>query len=298
MGGKKVRVYSGFVGKGFKFDETEENAIKEQRQMQKVSLGLDEEEGNDKTSINTSIDIDKQIEEKFKAKKRIRVKEHYAPLPIEQLMKKKEMENRMLPTSDGVDDKKSDAVERAKLVNARLAQKLQKAQNHAKKVVKSKYGAVTPNTPVSAKTIAAQMAAKLNNKIGYSKGKSITEQLSKSNKDDENQIKEYEEALEINDFPQSVRYKCCTRDTLALLIEGFECRVNIKGRYYEEEEAGPENEDDDPRLYMEIIADSEAKVSRCRAEIARLVKEELLRIQARPLSNLTKSTIGRYKINV
>merc|ERR1712226_945683 len=182
-------------------------------------------------------------------------------------MKKKEMQDRSLPTSSNVEDHKQKAMDLAKNINAKILIKGAKAQTHAKKVVKSKYGQATPNTPISAKQIAEQMAAKLNNKMGYQgRGPSIEEQLKKKDSDD-NKIQEYEEALEINDFPQSVRFRCCNRDTLNHLTEYLECRVCIRGRYYEEVDGGPENEDDDPRLYIEIIADNEMKVARCKAEI-------------------------------
>jgi len=300
--GKKIYRSSGFANtRGFKFDETEENAIKEQRQMQKVSLGLDE--GDDDKAINSSIDIDKQIEEKFKIKKRTRTKEHYAPLPLEQLMKKKEMEGRELPTSAKVEDLKQTALDISRKINARLNATKSKKEIQKEKREQQTYGKNTGATPVSAREIAEQMAAKLNKKVGYSgPGASITDKLEKKEAE-EKEILEFEEALEINDFPQSVRFRCCQRDTLTRLNEEMDCRITVRGRYYEEDGGGPTEEDEDPRLYLEVIADSEMKVARCRSEIKRVVKEELLKIQARPLSNLTKSamgksSIGRYKIGV
>ena len=58
--GQKVKAYSGFHGKGYKFDETEEQLAAERKKAQRTALGLqdsDEEEGG--------VDIDQQVENTF-----------------------------------------------------------------------------------------------------------------------------------------------------------------------------------------------------------------------------------------
>ena len=215
-------------------------------------------------------------------------------------MKKKEMNDRMLPTSVHVGQNMNSAIEKAKLINAKIRAKSTRAQVHAKKVLAEKqsgtYGKATPNTPVSAKQIAEQMAAKLNSKLDYTKRASITGQLEKRfGEGEDTYTTKYEEALEINDFPQLVRFKLCSRDTLNNLNELTDCRVCIRGRYYEEEEPGPQTEDDDPKLFIEIIGESEMKVKLCRSEVTRIVKQELLKIQSRPLSQAGISK-ARYSV--
>lgn len=74
--GKKVHTGGGFSGKGFKFDEQEANAVKENKKMQKAALGIQDSDEEDEDEN----DIDQQIENMFAAKRN--VKEIEAPLVI------------------------------------------------------------------------------------------------------------------------------------------------------------------------------------------------------------------------
>lgn len=74
--GKKVHTGGGFSGKGFKFDEQEANAIKENKKMQKVALGIQDSDDEEEDEN----DIDQQIENMFAAKRN--VKEIEAPLVV------------------------------------------------------------------------------------------------------------------------------------------------------------------------------------------------------------------------
>lgn len=266
--------------------------------MQKVSFGLDED--NDEVSrdaLNAAQDIDLQIEKKIKLRKRTRNQEHYAPLPLANLAAKKNMEERKLPTSGDVDLLKMAASERAKGINARLKANNSKAQEKAKEVIRGKgYGTVSTRTPVSAKEIAAQMANKLNSKLRYDGAETLAAKAAKASADNDGKafVTEYEEALEINDFPQIVRFKCCSSAFLNSLIDQTDCRVKIRGRYYEEHEPEPQDETDDPKLFMEVIGHTEQKVEHARIEIIRTIKNELVRLQAKPLSSVGSK--ARYNV--
>lgn len=72
--GKKVHSGGGFSGKGFKFDEQEAAAVKENKKLQKAALGL--QDSDDDEDIEN--DIDQQIESMFAAKRN--VKEIEAPI--------------------------------------------------------------------------------------------------------------------------------------------------------------------------------------------------------------------------
>lgn len=74
--GKKVHTGGGFSGKGFKFDEQEAAAVKENKKLQKAALGL--QDSDDEEDLEN--DIDQQIENMFAAKRN--VKEIEAPLVI------------------------------------------------------------------------------------------------------------------------------------------------------------------------------------------------------------------------
>lgn len=74
--GKKVHTGGGFSGKGFKFDEQEANAVKENKKMQKAALGIQDSDEEDEDEN----DIDQHIEHMFAAKRN--VKEIEAPLVV------------------------------------------------------------------------------------------------------------------------------------------------------------------------------------------------------------------------
>lgn len=74
--GKKVHTGGGFSGKGFKFDEQEAAAVKENKKLQKAALGLQDSDDED----DLENDIDEQIENMFAAKRN--VKEIEAPLIV------------------------------------------------------------------------------------------------------------------------------------------------------------------------------------------------------------------------
>lgn len=74
--GKKVHTGGGFSGKGFKFDEQEANAVKENKKMQKAALGIQDSDDEDEDEN----DIDQHIEHMFAAKRN--VKEIEAPLIV------------------------------------------------------------------------------------------------------------------------------------------------------------------------------------------------------------------------
>lgn len=66
--GKKVHTGGGFSGKGFKFDEQEAAAVKENKKMQKAALGLQDSDDDD----DLENDIDQQIENMFASKRNVK----------------------------------------------------------------------------------------------------------------------------------------------------------------------------------------------------------------------------------
>jgi hypothetical protein len=58
--GRKITNFSGFKGKGFRFDETEAQLADERKKLQKAALGLqdsDEEDGAMDVSIKLLLDL-------------------------------------------------------------------------------------------------------------------------------------------------------------------------------------------------------------------------------------------------
>ncbi|KAK9675232.1 DEAD/DEAH box helicase [Popillia japonica] len=147
--GKKVHTGGGFSGKGFKFDESEAAAVNERKK--KAALGLQDSDDED-----LEHDIDQQIESMFATKRT--VKEIKAPLGI------------INPASINAQNTAIDKLELAK----RLASKINltksmsgdtkfATQQAAESILKG-----SGSQPlITAKTVAEQLAAKLNTRLNY-----------------------------------------------------------------------------------------------------------------------------------
>lgn len=72
---------------------------------------------------------------------------------------------------------------------------------------------------LQSKTLAEQMAAKLNNKLNYQPKED--DEVSIIGAGTESTFKKYEEELEINDFPQQARWKVTSKVGLLLAIFSF-----------------------------------------------------------------------------
>uniref|UniRef100_A0A1Q3FW87 Probable ATP-dependent RNA helicase DDX46 n=1 Tax=Culex tarsalis TaxID=7177 RepID=A0A1Q3FW87_CULTA len=257
--GKKVHTGGGFSGKGFKFDEQEAAAVNERKKMQKAALGLQDSDDDE----DLEQDIDQHIESMF-ATKRI-VKEVEAPVITQTVA---------APTP--VVATNSDKLELAKRLASRI--NLQKSlgfetkgvtQQAAEAILK---GSSTQQL-ITAKTVAEQLAAKLNTKLNY-QPKDEEEAPVETN---EQVFRKYEEELEINDFPQQARWKVTSKEALAQISEYSEAGLTVRGTYVPQGKTPPEGE---RKLYLAIESCSELAVTKAKREITRLIKEELLKLQA------------------
>ena len=135
---------------------------------------------------------------------------------------------------------------------------------------------MTQSAPLSAKSIAEQMAARLNTKLNYQPPVETHD-----DQDDEapmlqaQTFQKYEEELEINDFPQQVRWKITSKEALAQISEYSEAGITVRGLYT----ATGKNPDNECKLYLAIESQNELAVSKAKQEIMRLIKEELIRLQ-------------------
>ncbi|XP_055606966.1 probable ATP-dependent RNA helicase DDX46 [Uranotaenia lowii] len=269
--GKTVHTGGGFSGKGFKFDEQEAAAVNERKKLQKAALGLQDSDDED----DLEQDIDQHIESMF-ATKRI-VKEVEAPVITQTIAAP-------VPTTTN-----SDKLELAK----RLASRINMQKNfglEAKGATQQAAEAILKggNTQqlITAKTVAEQLAAKLNNKLNY-QPKDEEEPAPESN---ETVFRKYEEELEINDFPQQARWKVTSKEALAQISEYSEAGLTVRGTYVPPGKNPPEGE---RKLYLAIESCNELAVTKAKREITRLIKEELLKLQASSHHIINKS---RYKV--
>ncbi|CAG2054046.1 unnamed protein product [Timema podura] len=272
--GKKVHTGGGFSGKGFKFDEAEAMMASEKKKFQKAALGLQDSDDED-----LEHDIDQQIENML-APKRI-VKEIKAPIgginPAAQVLP-----NQMTPTA-------TDKLELAR----RLASKINMAKNlgaEAKGATQQAAEAILKgggSQPlITAKTVAEQLAAKLNNKLNYQP----KEEDEKAEEETVETFRKYEEELEINDFPQTARWRVTSKEALAQISEYSEAGITVRGTYYPQNKSPPEGE---RKLYLAIESTNELAVSKAKIEITRLIKEELLKLQSSAHHIMNKA---RYKV--
>lgn len=267
--GKKVHSGGGFSGKGYKFDEHEAAAVKESKKFQKAALGLQDSDEED----DLEQDIDAQIENMFAAKRL--VKEVQAPV----------ITTTPAPTVVIPSQTSTDKLELAK----RLALRINSTKNlglESKGATQQTAEAILKGAPsqpiITAKTVAEQLAAKLNNKLNYQP---------KEDEDAEIEVtfRKYEEELEINDFPQQARWKVTSKEALAQISEYSEAGLTVRGTYVPTGKSPPEGE---RKLYLAIESCSELAVQKAKREITRLIKEELLKLStAHHVFNK-----GRYKV--
>ncbi|MGH0172108.1 UNVERIFIED_CONTAM: hypothetical protein FKN15_062105 [Acipenser sinensis] len=242
--GKSIKSSSGFSGKGFKFDETEHALANERKKLQKAALGLQDSDDED-----GALDIDEQIESMFNSKKR--VKDMAAPGgggggggnapagggggPS------------MLVPSAGNAEKLEIAKKLALKINAQKnlgSEALDVMQQATNAVLRG--GTIQPQS-ISAKTIAEQLAEKINAKLNYIPVEKQEEEKQESAQNET--LKRYEEELEINDFPQTARWKVTSKEALQRIGEYSEAAITIRGTYFP---PGKEPKEGERKIYLAI----------------------------------------------
>ncbi|XP_053573185.1 probable ATP-dependent RNA helicase DDX46 [Bombina bombina] len=281
--GKIIKNSSGFSGKGFKFDETEQALANERKKLQKAALGLQDSDDED-----TALDIDEQIESMFNSKKR--VKDMAGPggagiggsgsggsgasaagsAPSGGNAEKLEMARRL-----------ADRISVNKNLGAEAQDVMQMATNAILR------GGTILAPTVSAKTIAEQLAEKINAKLNYVPVEKLEEEKQDAGANES--FKRYEEELEINDFPQTARWKVTSKEALQRISEYSEAAITIRGTYFP---PGKDPKEGERKIYLAIESANELAVQKAKAEITRLIKEELIRLQ----NSYQPTNKGRYKV--
>ncbi|TRZ22106.1 hypothetical protein HGM15179_005010 [Zosterops borbonicus] len=261
--GKLIKKSSGFSGKGFKFDETEQALANERKKLQKAALGLQDSDDED-----TAVDIDEQIESMFNSKKRVKDMAapgtSNAPTPSAGNAEKLEIAKRLALR---INAQKNLGAEAQVMVPFHFKDVMQQATNAILR------GGTIQAPTVSAKTIAEQLAEKINAKLNY-----VPIEKQEEEKQDGGQnesFKRYEEELEINDFPQTARWKVTSKEALQRISEYSEAAITIRGTYFP---PGKEPKEGERKIYLAIESANELAVQKAKAEITRLIKEELIRL--------------------
>uniref|UniRef100_G1N866 Probable ATP-dependent RNA helicase DDX46 n=1 Tax=Meleagris gallopavo TaxID=9103 RepID=G1N866_MELGA len=275
--GKLIKKSSGFSGKGFKFDETEQALANERKKLQKAALGLQDSDDED-----TAVDIDEQIESMFNSKKRVKDMgtpgSSNTPTPSAGNAEKLEIAKRLALR---INAQKNLGAEAQVFVPFHFKDVMQQATNAILR------GGTIQAPTVSAKTIAEQLAEKINAKLNY-----VPIEKQEEEKQDGGQnesFKRYEEELEINDFPQTARWKVTSKEALQRISEYSEAAITIRGTYFP---PGKEPKEGERKIYLAIESANELAVQKAKAEITRLIKEELIRLQ----NSYQPTNKGRYKV--
>ncbi|XP_019728342.1 putative ATP-dependent RNA helicase DDX46 [Hippocampus comes] len=285
--GKSIKSSSGFSGKGFKFDETEHALANERKKLQRAALGLQDSDDED-----GALDIEEQIESMFNSKKR--VKDLTAPGASAGGGGSANASAGSLSGLPGLGPTSAGNIQKLEMAK-RLALKINAQKNlgaEAQDVMQQATNAIlrggTIMTPsVSAKTIAEQLAEKINAKLNYTPVEKLEEERQAAEQSET--VKRYEEELEINDFPQTARWKVTSKEALQRIGEYSEAAITIRGTYFP---PGKEPKEGERKIYLAIESANELAVTKAKTEITRLIKEELIRLQ----NSYQPTSKGRYKV--
>ncbi|KAH7935343.1 probable ATP-dependent RNA helicase DDX46 [Rhipicephalus sanguineus] len=304
--GKKVRGGSGFSGKGFKFDEAESHLKTEKKKFQRAALGIQDSDDEDAEG-----DIDREIESMLAPKKRIK---ELLPGPSVTGQATPAQAVPGVPgtiagvavplgaaaTTAAPSGTVSEKLEMARMLACRInmtrtfsapstpaPEVMMSAQSATEAMLRGQYVPELPTPVISAKTLAEQRAEKLHAKLNYQP--KVVEEEPPEPPPQKEKFQKYEEELEINDFPQQARWKVTSKEAMAQISEYSEAGITVRGTYYP---PGKEPKGGDRKLYLAIESTSELAVSKARAEIIRLIKEEMVKMQHsyQPINR------GRYKV--
>lgn len=258
--GKKVYSGGGFSGKGFKFDEQEAAAANEMKKLQKAALGLADSDDED----DLENDIDSAIESMLAAKTAI--KDITAPLVTTPIVTPSVVQQASSTSSDKLELAKRLAL----TINKNLGAQAKVATQQAAEAIFK--GGISNPSIITGRTIAEQIASKLNSKLNYQP----KDDDDASAEQGDGLFKKYETELEINDFPQQARWRVTSKEALAQISEYSEAGLTVRGTYVPQGKSAPEGE---RKLYLAIESCSERAVQKAKNEIQRLIKEELMKIK-------------------
>ena len=281
----KKRKAIGFTGKGFKFDEKEAAKTVESKLKQKSALGMANDEDEDEFALLT---LDKKLEDIFG--NTISVHDPSAPIlpPPSSLPG-------LLPTPPA-----SKSLNQA----ATIASQLLKSKNLAGPGMMT--GLATQeaasaimkggNVQVTGAVLASQIAASLNDKLGTGPAKAKDTFLplgtivpGQENPAGDSFLK-YTDEIEINSFPQQIRFRVTTRDVLDDIGEFSEAYITVRGLYVPQ---GREPKEGEKRLFLSLEGKSERAIQLAKNEIKRVIKEEAQRMASRIKPH---QQTGRYSV--
>ncbi|XP_065842344.1 probable ATP-dependent RNA helicase DDX46 [Oscarella lobularis] len=268
----------GFSGKGYKFDENEKAKKTEERKMQKSALGLQDSDDE----AEEAEELEQKIENMFANRPR-RVEKTAVVLPTALPM----MQQPGMPA-------KSAIMKRVNAIASKLGKKLTTGVDdsnpvaaHAHRAVSNVMRGESVQSGVSGATLAAQIAAGINARVGFQKADNAPPSLPPELDSSANE--KWEDEVEINDLPQQVRWKITSKDSCETISEYAEVGVTVRGMYFP---PGKKTKSEERKLYLYIEGPSERSVNLAKIELRRLILEEL----ARQSSYRRPMKTGRYTV--
>lgn len=272
--GKTVIQNSGFTGnKGYKFNDEEKAKVSEAKKIQKWALGLQDSDDEAEAEEKAVEEIDKQLDAVFsKGKPHIKKEAPTAATSGGEQIKGEQQAKLNLATS----------------IAAKINQKIIAGTNNmdptqqaASQIIKG--GTVTALTGLG---LAKQLAEKIHGKIGYEAPVEETKQEEKPKEEEQR----YEDEVEINDFPQTARWKVTSKETIMNITEVSEAAITVRGTFFP---PGKEPKAEGERkIYLYIEGPSERSIHLAKLEVKRVVKEEMIRLG----SFRGPQSAGRYKV--
>ena len=280
---RRQRLAIGFHGKGFKFNEAEALKVTEKKLKQKSTLGLaDSDDEGDEVALLT---IDKKMEKAFGGKPQLR--DPSMPIIPDSMQQKN------LP-------KPNSAAGKALAMAAKIANQITSTKNLGSNPVDATQQAASnvmkgTDLSVPKAVVASQVAATINAKLGVGPasaedtvlpaGMSIGSQDANAQKESR-----FEEEIEINSFPQQIRWKLTNRDALDQATEYSEATISVRGLYIPE---GRPLKEGEKRLYLRLEGMTELSIQLAKQELKQIIKEEITKITS---STQPFQKPGRYSV--
>lgn len=269
--GKKIFVNSGFSGtRGFKFNAEEDAQVSDQKKMQKFTLGLQDSDDEAEAAENAMEKIDADLEKAFSNKPKIALAPEVA-----------EAQKIKVVDANVDKDKLKAASDRVAMLNKKLSSGQVIDRNTAATAQILHGGSLVSLTGVG---LAKQLADKVNAKLNYKPVEAEAEPDPEKSK-----AVRYEEEIDINDFPQQARWRITSKEVIEQVRELSEAGVTVRGMYIPPNKKVTEEE---KRLHLYIESLNERSIQVAKAEIKRLLKEELIRHE----SSSYRGNTGRYKV--
>ena len=281
----KKRKAIGFTGKGFKFDEKEAAKTAESKLKQKSALGMADEDDEDEFALLT---LDKKLEDIFGNK--VTVTDPSAPV-----LPPSVTAPGILPTPPASESLNQAAAIANKILKSRnlvagaIGSTGLAAQEAASTIMKG--GAVQ----VTGAVLASQIAATINAKVGAGPAKAADTFLPlgtivAGQEREESSFLKYTDEIEINSFPQQIRFRVTTRDVLDDIGEFSEAYITVRGLFVP---PGREPKEGEKRLFLSLEGKSERAIQLAKQEIKRVIKEEAQKMASRIKPH---QQAGRYSV--